>query len=395
MTKYLKNSVALLAILAAIVSSCNKLDKADFRSLVSIKILPEDTVLVLGQGIQFRAIGTFEDSTQRDITEEINWFTSPAGLLSITEKGYALVLDTGDVYVIGGALGLSSGCIVKNTTAEGFDKEIMLQDYYHNYVTSEVADCGWTGSVTNCEPGTVSATTNKLVLQRINYFRHLVGVHDKVIFNAHFNEHCQEAALIVKSNNSINHYPDSATFSCWTRNGFDGCANSNLSNTLHSSAAVTSYIFDDGLSNKNVSHRRLLLYSRAKQMGHGSTDNSNAIWVLQGSAGTPPYVPEYIAYPPKGYMPSTLVFPRWSFGLPDADFTNATVSMTDTAGNVITCPVISRTDNGLGDNTLVWEPEEINTSGPGDVVYNVSIGGILIGSETKSYSYKVIIVQVQ
>ncbi len=394
MRKFSIPGLSLLILLAILYQSCNKLDKADFRTLVSVQILPDDTVLVIGQSIQFRAIGTFLDSSKRDITEDINWFASPAGLLRMSEKGYANVLDTGDVYVVCGAMGLISGCIVKNTTPEGFEKELVLQDYYHDYVTSELADCGWTGSIANCDPGTVSADAQKKVVQRINYFRHLVGVQDKIFFNQTFNEKCQVAALMVKSNSTLNHYPDSATSSCWTRPGFDGCANSNLSMTEHTTSAITSYIKDEGLNNKNVSHRRLLLFTKARQMGHGSTDNSNAIWVLQGTTGTPAYSPEYIAYPPKGYVPATLVFPRWSFGLKDADFSDATVTMKDTSNQIVKCAVISRTDNGVGDNTIVWEPEEISTTGPGDVTYIVTIGNILVGSETKSYTYTVIIIQV-
>ena len=122
MRKFSIPGLSLLILLAILYQSCNKLDKADFRTLVSVQILPDDTVLVIGQSIQFRAIGTFLDSSKRDITEDINWFASPAGLLRMSEKGYANVLDTGDAtgtfgLTFGGGASAGNGVDLKNIGA--------------------------------------------------------------------------------------------------------------------------------------------------------------------------------------------------------------------------------------------------------------------------------------
>ena len=59
---------------------------------------------------------------------------------------------------------------------------------------------------------------------------------------------------------------------------------------------------------------------------------ANALWVFDGAVfADNPAVREddgFVAWPPRGYVPSELVHPRWSFGLADADFDDATVTMT-------------------------------------------------------------------
>ncbi|HRZ77025.1 MAG TPA: hypothetical protein P5248_06635, partial [Bacteroidales bacterium] len=91
--------------------------------------------------------------------------------------------------------------------------------------------------------------------------------------------------------------------------------------------------------------------------------------------------------PPKGYVPARLVFPRWSLMIPGATFTNATVTMKDAQGNTINCNVIDKyTGGGLaGDPAIVWEPAGINTSGPGDVKYTVTVAGITGPQATVTY----------
>jgi hypothetical protein len=279
------------------------------------------------------------------------------------------------------------------TTPVQTERERIIAEYNINYLGSAVTDCGWTGNTTNCEAGTTSVDALNKTLQRINYFRKMVGLNYDITFDATKNAKCQEAALMMSANNSLSHTPPT-TWSCYTADGATAAGSSNLSLGGHSSGAITMYMSDYGTSNYFVGHRRWILYSKAKVFGSGSTSGANALWVF-GNSGNPlpANMPEFVAWPPKGYVPAPLVYSRWSLSVPAADFANATVVMTDAVNANITCSVVSKTDNGYGDNTIVWEPTGINTSSTSDVTYHVTINNVIVNSAAKNYTYDVILIK--
>lgn len=280
-----------------------------------------------------------------------------------------------------------------NTPVVDPERQAVIDDYNNLYLTSNVTDCGWTGSTSSCTAGTMSADAMSKTLQRINYFRKEVGLNTDITFDATKNSKCQEAALMMDANSDLNHYPPTS-WTCYTADGAEAAGNSNLALGSNSSGAITLYMMDPGSSNTACGHRRWILYSRSKVMGCGSTSGANALWVLgNGGNPLPTSMPEFISWPPEGYVCAPLVFSRWSFSIPGADFSAATVSMTDGSGNAITCSIISSTDNGYGDNTIVWEPTGIDTSNSADVTYHVSISNVTVNSTTKNYSYDVVIIQ--
>jgi hypothetical protein len=108
-----------------------------------------------------------------------------------------------------------------------------------------------------------------------------------------------------------------------------------------------------------------MLYPLLNQFGTGSVGgsalNANALVVFT-TFGSRPANPDKVAWPPEGYVPYQVVYPRWSFSLNTSSpvsFASANVSMTEN-GNPITLSVVSRTDNGYGDNTIVWEPSGLS-----------------------------------
>lgn len=266
------------------------------------------------------------------------------------------------------------------------ERDAALNDYTTNYLGSAVSSTGWTGSTAACNAGAVSQATHDAVIKRINYFRRMVGLNDHCTLDSTLFSQEQETALIMSANNALNHNPPN-TWLCWTQAAADGAGSSNLALGSHSSGAITAFINDFGAGNQVVGHRRWILHSRKQTFSYGSTNNAMALHVFRSDTNS--IVPDYIAYPPKGYVPQTLVFGRWSFGIPSADFSAATVTMTGPSGNV-PLTVVSRSDNGYGDNTLVWEPIGINVSGTSDVNYTVSVSGIS-GAALSSYAYTVTI----
>jgi len=264
-----------------------------------------------------------------------------------------------------------------------------LNDYYENYIPSSFKsnELGWTGNVDNCVAGTISTIVQNKLLQRINYFRRMIGVEDQIIFDPLLNNKCQQAALIMEANDDLSHNPPS-TWLCYNQVGYEAAGKSNLGlSSIDFYNPIDGYIEDPGESNYFVGHRRFIFHSKAKIFGVGQTTNTNALWVHQLSSNPVNSIyNKFIAYPPAGYIPNSLVFDRWSFGIPDANFSGASVTVNNT-------PVpIHSIEEGYADNTIVWEPSAINRSNSEDVFYNVQIRDVVLADgSSKNYDYTIII----
>jgi len=275
------------------------------------------------------------------------------------------------------------------------ERQRVLNEYNNFYVASATTSTStaWSGNSTACTPGTIAQDAIDKALIRINYFRRCVGLNDDITFDPVKNGKCQQGALMLHANNTLSHTPPTS-WSCWTQEGSDACGSSNIAMGYSISGAITAYINDVGASNYKVGHRRWILYSRAKTMGIGHTTTFNALWVLgNGSNPVPENLPAFIPWPPKGFVPAPLVFDRWSFSKRLADFANADVTMKDNAGNPISLNIISKTDNGYGDNTIVWEPQNINKTSTSDVFYDVTVSSVKVNNVDSTYTYRVTIIQ--
>ena len=270
------------------------------------------------------------------------------------------------------------------TTAQIQDRATARQDYINNYTGSSftVGDMAWTGNIASCNAGTISSTVINKVAQRINYFRRMVGVEASVILENTRNGKCQNAALMMQANNALDHYPPNH-WKCYSSDGSEAAGASNLGWYL----TIDNFIEDYGSSNTHVAHRRYVLHSKAKIFGCGLVPTAQALWVL-GNEGNPSIYNQFIAYPPNGYIPKNLVYPRWSFSIPNVNsltaFTTATVTMTGPNGNV-PLTVINRNES-WADPTIVWEPTGIDNTNSQDVQYTVTVSGI-IGAPQSSYTY--------
>ena len=276
------------------------------------------------------------------------------------------------------------------------NREIAVQDYNDNYLGSAISDnnLSWTGNVSSCNPGGVSASTDQKVLQRINYFRRLVGLNDNITLDESNAHKYQKAALMLKANNDLDHFPPNS-WTCWTQDGYDGCNTSNIALGVHSVDAITLFIEDPGAFNNKVGHRRWIFHSEKLKFSYGTTDNSMSQGCIGAEFDGNTSFPDFIAYPPANYIPQQLVFDRWSFGLPGsfssgADFSSASVVMNGPNG-LVPLTIVSANTTNMGDNTIVWEPQGINTNSQEDVEYTVTISNIANASQS-SYTYTVKII---
>lgn len=276
-------------------------------------------------------------------------------------------------------------------------RDATINDYQDNFIGSQVnlTELNWSGSVTDtlCNAGTISAMAYARTLQRINYYRRLAGLPDDISWDLAMNAKAQQAAVMMLANHDLSHDPPES-WKCWTQDGYDAARKSNLAFGTQSSESIRAYIQDNGTNNEAVGHRRWILYNRAKSFGMGSTSSTQALWVI-GPKNPEPEL-EYIAYPAPGFFPKPLVYGRWSFSKPNANFVNTNIRMTDGFGVEVPLKILPVT-NGYGDNTIVWEPEIPFDwlSGPYDEPIIVTISDVMVSGDMTDFTYTVQLVTVQ
>ncbi len=286
-------------------------------------------------------------------------------------------------------------------TVNPASREAMRSFYNAVYLSSTGVPMDTTANVSTCTPGTNSIAFHQAVLRRINVLRAMAGVPADVTFLAANNIRDQQAAVMMSANNLLSHTPTN-TWYCYTADGALAAENSNLALGFSGPEAITGYIWDAGANNIMVGHRRWILYPQTQLMGTGDVPDqgsfleANATWILDGHYSDPrPVTREpFVAWPPPGYVPAPLVFPRWSFAYPNANFTNATVTMRSNGVPIAVAksPVLP----GAGENTLVWVPLGLNANtystlfpfNGADTVYSVAISNI-VGAPKTWYAYDV------
>lgn len=279
------------------------------------------------------------------------------------------------------------------------DREETRQFYWDYFEETNQVDIGWTGDHLSCDPGETADGYRDSVETQINYFRAMAGVPAEVSLSDELNTKAQEAALLMSKNNRLDHSPPIG-WSCYTETAAEAAGQSNLLLGTHGANAISRYIFDPGPDNFFVGHRRWILHPQTQEMGTGDVDrngfmaSANALWVFDGRTFDPR--PEtrdaFVAWPPAGFVPSQIVYPRWSFGLPDADFAQATVEVSLGGENL---PLrVEPVRNGFGDPTIVWElAQPLGGYRPAseDLLVRVSVQDVLVNGAKQDFEYGVTI----
>jgi hypothetical protein len=281
-------------------------------------------------------------------------------------------------------------------------REAVRQFYRTVYFASENVPMGWTGSYSVNGAGDTSATYKEAVLRRINFYRAFAGVPATMTLRADWSAKDQQAALMMSANNALNHTPP-PSWTFYTADGAEAAGKSNIAIGSAGPDAITLYMADHGTSNAAVGHRRWLLYPQTKETGTGDVPGNssglleaNATWVITSDFGTtrPATRTTAVPYPPAGYVPYTLVWPRWSFSYPDANFSNATVTMTRNGQSI--SAVAEPLSAGAGEPTLVWvyDGKDSDSHAPharptADTVYHVTIANVTVAGASQTFSYDV------
>ncbi len=279
------------------------------------------------------------------------------------------------------------------------NRESVLAFYNTRDVASGVS---WTGNQTSCTPGDTPQAVKDAVVNRINFFRAMAGVPAVITLSPTYNAAAQKAALMFSANGALSHTPPS-TWKCYTAEGGSAAGKSNIGLGIAGSGIIDLYMRDYGASNAAVGHRRWFLYPQTQQMGSGDVAASNGlraantVWVMDGRYGVarPNTRDGFVAWPPPGFVPYPLVYPRWSFSYPGADFSLATISM---VSNGVSMPVRRESvANGYGENTVVWLPNNLTDSASwpkpaADEVIDVAITNVKISGVARDFAYRVTVI---
>ncbi len=281
------------------------------------------------------------------------------------------------------------------------NRQVSMDFYQQQYLTSEGIPMNWTGNQSSCSPGTTSLNFRLAVLRRINYFRAMAGVPAGVTFSDDSNRKAQAAALMMSVNKTLSHDPPNSWL-CYSSDGHSGAGSSNLSLGAYAWDAISLYMKDPGTGNYFAGHRRWILYPQTQVMGTGDippvpsypASNSLVVFDTHMWEQRPATRDVFVAWPPPGYVPYQVVFPRWSFALANAVFSDASVTMASGGSNLSVA--VANLETGYGENTLVWIPMGLNDGAnwplpAQDTTYTVSIHNVLVNSQSSDYQYNVIV----
>jgi uncharacterized protein YkwD len=251
-------------------------------------------------------------------------------------------------------------------------------------------DLEWTGDADQCRPGDSSDALRRETMIRISYYRAMAGVPAVVIEDPLLSDKAQAAALMMSAEGELTHHPESG-FACFSSVGRHAAANSNLYLGRTGPSAIDGYIEDPGDRNVDVGHRSTILHPPTERMGVGHVAGNenrypaNALWVFDNDVFFKEYevreANRFVAWPPRGFVPRSVVYPRWSFALQEADFEAAVVTMSAADGEEIPLDVVARMskDGEIPSSVIVWEPR-IDLDAPvggGDRTFDVTVADVV------------------
>ncbi|NJM38143.1 MAG: hypothetical protein HC845_09980 [Akkermansiaceae bacterium] len=291
---------------------------------------------------------------------------------------------------------------------------------------------GWSGNFSG-DNGTTSTAFRDDVERRLNYFRAMCGVSGDVGVNRNNpvvidpNDRFVPAASTLKSaasqnaalmiarnynpsngnNPALSHDPP-RNVEGWSSSAWNAAAKGSFAFGLYGPGAITEYMIERISSsavtsawNTDVGHRRWNLFPDATNFATGDQPGrgvnvppTNVLYVIQSPSEISENPgPDFVAYPAAGFFPVGINTPFWSLSAKGADFSNATVRMTDAAGNPV--PIIAvRRNNAYGDPAIIWEVGG-NAAARfvlADTRFDVFVSGIQGKVQVSDYNYSVTLI---
>ena len=312
--------------------------------------------------------------------------------------------------------GIGSYVMLRNShalTATGIDvynKNEVNSKFKAMVAANVTVRSGWTGSVSDCKPGSISSAARSAAVQATNFARELndLAPVTAVSLTSTTQANVQRTALMQAANfdrGALSHYPPS-TWRCYATNGDVTSRLSNLGAVFPETTPVnmiTQMLDDSGSSNNLVGHRQWLFNPDANTFAFGVTKTSGVVQILNLSTDSTNNDPRWVMWPSRGYFPSPLApgyeiyglltgssAPReghWSIStLEGYNVKSATVTVKRNGSNV-PITIVART-TAENRPTVVWSmPTGYSRSG----TYSVTISGVISssGARVSAYTYPV------
>lgn len=238
---------------------------------------------------------------------------------------------------------------------------------------ANLSEGAWSGDVSSCDPGDISAEGRDNTLRMVNLYRFLAGL-PEVSTDATLDAKAQACSLMMHANDALSHTPPTS-WSCYSNDGAEAAGKSNLA-TAPGVMAVDLYMADPG-NETTMGHRRWILSNGLGPIGLGSTSGFSCMWVL-GSFGAGP---SFTAFPSPGPFPveaMTAAFASvdstgWTIQSDTLDLTDAVVTVSD-AGEALPITVTALLPNYGSSAALRFNPQ--GWSAEAGHTYRVEITGV-------------------
>ncbi len=312
--------------------------------------------------------------------------------------------------------GIGSYVMLRNShalTATGinvYSKSEVNSKFQTMVAANAAVRSGWTGSVSDCKPGSITSAARSAALQVTNFARELNDLVPvtAVSLTSTAQANVQRAALMQAANydrGALSHYPP-GTWRCYATNGDVTSRLSNLAAVFPETTPVnmiTQMLAEPGSSNDLVGHRQWLFNPDANTFAFGVTKTSGVVQVLNLSTDSTNNDPRWVLWPSRGYFPSPLAPGYELYGLltGSSDPKEGHWSISTLEGYNIKSASVTVTHNGVrvpitlvarttAENrpTVVWNmPTGYSRSG----TYSVTISGVISssGARVSAYTYPV------
>ncbi len=238
----------------------------------------------------------------------------------------------------------------------------------------------WRAGATACEPGSLPDATRQASIEWVNYFRGLVGL-APVIEDPNDRSAAQGCAVLLERNGQLSHTPP-ATWACASLASRDAAGRSNLSGNVGFPMSpwysVRGWIDEGRDLSGTLGHRRWLFSPELHTVTYGQTGSFACMTLGLGARDA--RAPQYVAWPPGGWVPTPVMGTIWSFSRAGVTAAGTQVEVLRDGARV-NVSAVARAD-GRGDDTVSWEmPAAVAGS-----VYRVSVR--VPGQAVVSYEVK-------
>jgi len=196
----------------------------------------------------------------------------------------------------------------------------------------------------------------------------------------------------------------------WSNEAWNSHRQSNTSYGFYGPTAIDKYMWedvsgvnDDGSTktNREVPHRRKILLINATNFATGDMPAeltpkfrlpANALYYVQRDSEKSNASARFVSYPNNGFFPAPLNSPYWSLTHPNADFTNAIITMTNSNG--VPLAITNRTPNSTPEPYVSWKVHssaEVRNITQ-DTTFHVTVSNFTISGVSASHSFSVTLI---